>query len=314
MSEFYTQLLEEAEESYTKLVQEADDCRDSLKKLLELSALQECMCCLTRTLERTSPSLKVTPPPSLQVANMTYVICETCERSICFICAGGFLKFILNCNHISCSVTDSNLSIQVLRDTEFAHKSGNLRISRGICCSFSGSTSLKYLSCQPTPRFEVNHNATTYSHQTKQQTLTSVRRKIGDIPSDKSNSDFLFDYFKNTREYLYKMYPHKMSNTILHKINHKRKRKPPYHHNIFQGALHFPSFGLCIQSDASNNMLYCDHHALAPSPVDGTSGILHGVISHKSASSAHLYSQKIGKSPRQLCGKGCHYAWPVVGR
>ena len=31
MSEFYTQLLEEAEESYKKLVQEADDGQDSLK-------------------------------------------------------------------------------------------------------------------------------------------------------------------------------------------------------------------------------------------------------------------------------------------
>ena len=302
MSEFYTQLLQEAEETYQKLVQEAKDGQDSLKKLLELSSLQECMCCSPRTLERTPPSVNVTPSPSVQYANMTYVICESCERSICFICAAGFLKFILNCKYISSSVKDRDLSIQVLRDTVSAHISGHLRISRGICCSFSGSASLKCLSCQPTPRFEVNHNATTYSSQSKRQTLTSVRRKIGDIPSDDSNSDFLFDYFKNTTEYLYERYPHKTSTTTLHKINHNRKSKPPYHHNIFQGALHLPSFGLCIQSDASNNMLYCDHHALAPSRADGTPGILHGVLSLQSASSAHLYSQTIGKSPSRIRG------------
>ena len=300
MSDLYTELSEEAEEAYQKLVKKAEDGGETLKKLLRLSALQECMCCSTSTLER--PSLTVTPPASLQVANMTYVTCDLCERSICFICCGGFLKFINNCKYVSPSVIDQDSSVKVLRDTLQAHKSGNLRISRGICCSFSTSTSVKRLSCCPTPRFEPNHNATTYSTKTKQQTLTSVRRQIRNLPSDKSNCDFLFDYFKNTTQYLYETYPHKTSATTLNKINYKRRKREPYHQNIFQGALHIPSFGLCIQSDASNNALYCDHHALASSTVDGTPGILHGVLSPQCASSAHLYSQKIGKSHPRIVG------------
>ena len=87
--------------------------------------------------------------------------------------------------------------------------------------------------------------------------------------------------------------PAVMLNEINRKLRGNRKRGrrnvKQFQHNIFEGALHYPAFGLSVQTDAMDNYWLTDLLALGESPADGTPSVLHGLFSTECAAGAMTY-------------------------
>ena len=131
--------------------------------------------------------------------------------------------------------------------------------------------------------------------------LRMLRQRIARVKSDETSSNSLYDYHKSLTGCTFngdlqlKRRPKDIVAEVIRKRGRrarKKSRKNPSviqshtEHNIFQGALILPMFGIGIQADSSCDHWYVDHMALAISKVDGTPSVGHCVLSKSCSNSA----------------------------
>ena len=108
------------------------------------------------------------------------------------------------------------------------------------------------------------------------------------MPGDGDELDMLHCYHDQKESWRFVHHPPK---TTLGKVNRSRRKKghPEIVRNPYAGGMVVPMFGVIFQPDANEASWRCDHMCLAASAIDGTPGVMHGVLSYSSAQSAFDY-------------------------
>ena len=129
------------------------------------------------------------------------------------------------------------------------------------------------------------------------------RKKRVPIDLNQFNELNLHDYFNNPSFVSYK--------GCLRRADHSHDLGY-YNYNPFEGALYLRCFNLAIEATATNSHWYCDHHALAKSPTDGTPSVPHCVFGRKSAVEAFGIMFLMNRKPCRVAGKRERILLPCV--
>ena len=246
-------------------------------------------------------------PPCMPTS---YLYCLQCKRRSCTSCVTGLHSFVQGSKKIPCPIIESDVSTLTLSNLVCAindpHHDGNVYSCTSCCFSSTipptmESSTTKAPRCPPKPSHQFAKKVKKLS---RKQALVGHRRVVNKISSVRLSSINLLDYHNEPDTFSHKdKLKRKRASAVLHHINRKRRKKPPYRHNIFEGALYLPNYNLAFQADATNNHWYCDHMALAQSPTDNSPAIIHGVFSHTSATKAYDKMLKDGIIPDRIKGE-----------
>ena len=290
----------------------------------------ECICCSTDTIQQDKKRLKVAAK-NIKLGHDQLASCKNCGNRICLSCALSLSTFITDHPLIPNQVKSQDVSVQCLNETLSAFQSAGTDCVTdfGICCSFKASSGrpLQPVTVPP-PRppvlvdkincafvkseieedckeeYETDGGEVDEFLPSTKEANRMLRQSINKLTYDKTSSNFLYDYHSDKGKWLYEqnLKPSKPK-TVLKSVA-KRYKSPGQQikTNVFQGALHMPTYGLTMQADASNMYWYADHLALALSKVDGTPHVRHGVFNKKSADDAHAHATKQNIVPSRIVG------------
>ena len=133
------------------------------------------------------------------------------------------------------------------------------------------------------------------------------RRSVCKAHVSVSRMEYLHSYHDSPKQNIMIWEPKDLLKEINRSLVRKRRRNchrtpKQFSHNIFEGALNFPAFGLTVQSDTIKNHWIVDFHALGKSVNDRQPSVMHGLFSNKSASDAFTKMTSTSFTMRRIDG------------
>ena len=247
-----------------------------------------CVFCSDDSAETNTLSGSRTCPASEE--DCAYVTCSNCKSVACSTCIEDFTRYIREdlSLDLETSLTDRSLGALSMMSAALMPR-GNGVTQVCTCCVFKKDRVCTIKSDVTTPprpppftcpNPELTSNATVKRFWRKNKLL---------MPGDRDELDMLHCYHdqKESR----RLFAHCRPKTTLCKVNRSRLKKghPAIKRNPYAGGMVVPMFGVLFQPDANEAIWRCDHMCLAASAIDGTPGVMHGVLSHSSAQSAFDY-------------------------
>ncbi len=243
---------------------------------------------------------------------------------MCLSCIEGLLNHIRNKKSIADNVKRNDVSLKSLEQISWnVREKSFYHVRTGPCCAFSQSLrddipqttvkpsrlpqiiSEKQPPMKPPSKCPSSHADSDMDSDddedefliiSRKKELAQMRKGIARYKADETSTNDLLKYHESPTSCTSQgnlQLKHRPSE-VVEAVNRKRGRrrarkkskKSTTEHNIYQGALILPMFGLGIQADSFDEHWYVDHMALAISKSDDTPSVGHCVLSESCAESA----------------------------
>ena len=193
-------------------------------------------------------------------------------------------------NNIPTTVKRSDATYRQLIEIQTQMSLGSRSTISGPCCSFVAQEASSTLVKTPRPNPTSQCSRIPFIKNYRSSISNIKANKLQAFPLDNLKLEQFFGEPKVTSRLgvFQRNEPPKQLHMRITKKQKKRNiQSVNSTYNPFSGALVFPTYGLIIEGEVTNSHWYCNHHALARSPVDGTLGVPHCVLSKDCAELFH---------------------------